>query len=111
MVVAWSVIGLLLLLLCICCCIMRRYQSAKRGSAERGRIHYFCCCCIEFCRYSNWNQGEHNGNGVPVAAKDPQLLTENELRQRDDRLIDTMKRDLAVAAAIMPPLHLAPHRV
>ena len=111
MVVAWSVIGLVLLLLCICCCIMRRYSSAKRGSAERGRIHYWCCCCVEFCRYSNWNQGEHNGNGVPVGEKDPQLLTENELRQRNDRLTDTMKRDLAVAAAIMPPLHLAPHRV
>ena len=39
------------------------------------------------------------------------MMAEGELRERNDRLVETMQRDVRVAAAIMPPLHLVTHKV
>jgi len=110
-IIGWSVLGVVLVLLLVVCCVWRQYRSAERGTGGRGALHYICCCCIECCRYSNWHQGEHNGNGVPFGEKDAQMMAEGELRERNDRLVETMQRDVRVAAAIMPPLHLVTHKV
>ena len=110
-IIGWSVLGVVLVLLLIVCCVWRQYRSAERGTGGRGALHYICCCFIECCRYSNWHQGEHNGNGVPFGEKDAQMMAEGELRERNDRLVETMQRDVRVAAAIMPPLHLVTHKV
>jgi len=105
-IIGWSAFGVVVGLLLLGCCAMRQYRSARRGTGGRGALHSTCCCFIECCRRSNWHQGEHNGHGVPHGEETPQMLGESELRERSDRLVKAMERDVRVAAALMPPLHL-----
>ena len=96
------VVGLLLL----GCCVMRQYRYARRGTGGRGALHSTCCCFIECCRRSNWHQGEHNDHGVPHVENTQQMLEENELREPRYQPVEAIKRNVRVAPAFMPPLHL-----
>ena len=110
MIIGWSVLGVVLLLL-LACCVMCQYRSITRGTSGRGALHSACCCFIECCRYSNWHQGEANGHGVPHGEEDAERLAEGELRERNDRLVETMQRDVRFATAVLPSLTMSQYRV
>ena len=109
MIIGWTLLGLVLLIICICCVCWTRYRYERPGNSDRGTFHYYFWCCIECCRRSNWDNDD-KGN-TRHSDDRPYVLGNEELRERDARLVAEMQRNANVAAVVMPALRLPMGRV